>query len=511
MISAARRLLPFVIALLGYSSAYLHMRPLATGDEPHYVLYGYSIAFDHDLDLANNYDRTTIQTYFPYFQTLDRHTHQWRGDGAEHSTHFPGLAVLIAPVLRAGGGIGAVRALMILLSALLAQQLYRLLDASGLGRPVLVWLAWSATVFSLPLVVYSGQIYPELPACLVLVTTVGWLLAERPTRRAVMWIACGAAVLPWLHVRYAVFSGGLMLCLGYRITQSDGLGAFVFRLRDRSAIRRLWPLLLPAGSLAAMLLLCHRLYGGFTPLAMYAPEMSGVAPWTLEIGDRHGLGAFFSPMVGWLPFAPVHWLALAGFLALLSKMPRAALPVVLSLAAYLALVAGPVSAGYSLPARYVIVILPLAAVPLLLVFESCPGLLRASVPLLVLSLALTVVGVRNHRLLYPDRHRGVVLPIASQLQSIWPDFGSDARSRPTEMIAGLAHDPEANPVQAEWWNRFLPSWPKTLLWLALTGVANIRIVRGLRTAAAKRQPEIAAALLPARFRGADRVVNAPMG
>jgi hypothetical protein len=43
------------------------------------------------------------------------------------------------------------------------------LEAEGIAGPVLVWSAWAAVAFSLPLVVYSSQVYPEAMAALLVV------------------------------------------------------------------------------------------------------------------------------------------------------------------------------------------------------------------------------------------------------------------------------------------------------------------------------------------------------
>ncbi|MGE3912359.1 MAG: hypothetical protein AB7K36_23560, partial [Chloroflexota bacterium] len=424
---------PFLLALLVYGAAYVRMEPTPTGDEPHYILYSHSLVFDGDADLANNYDRATVQWYFPYYDQLDPHGREYLGDGSLHSIHYLGLPILISPIIAAGGGVATVRVLMLLLSALLAQQLFGLLADSRLARTGYVRLAWAATAFSLPLVTFSGQIYPELPAALVMVASLRVLVQARPSLRALVLVTMGAAVLPWLHFRFIVFAGGLSLGMIFQLARQAGwpvsVAGVLEHIRQPAAWVRFWPLLLPAASLMMMGLVTYRLYGSPLPMAMYAPELATLEPWSLAIAYRHGLGAILSPANGWLPYAPVHWLGLAGIIPLAVRFRRAAPAVLVFVGVYFMLVAGPVPVGNSLPARYIMTLIPLVAVPLLLVIgSSWPGRLLF-VPLLGLSLVLMSLGVLHHTLLYQDENfaGSAALPLASRLQGIWPDFGANAR------------------------------------------------------------------------------------
>jgi hypothetical protein len=176
------RYAPFLLALLVYGVSYHYMQPTPTGDEPHYLLYSHSLVFDGDADLANNYDQATIQRYFPYYTRLDPHGREYLGDGTLHSIHYLGLPLLIAPIIWAGGGLDAVRTLMILLSALLALQLFWLLRDIHIAGTGDIWLAWVATALALPMVMFSGQVYPELPGALIIVSCLRVLIRPQPSR-----------------------------------------------------------------------------------------------------------------------------------------------------------------------------------------------------------------------------------------------------------------------------------------------------------------------------------------
>ncbi|MCC7371769.1 MAG: hypothetical protein IT306_25345 [Chloroflexi bacterium] len=423
------RLLPFLVALFVYGAAYLHMQPTPTGDEPHYILYSHSLVFDHDADLANNYDRATVQRYFPYYGQLDPHGREYLGDGTIHSIHYLGVPLLISPIILAGGGLAAVRALMLLLSALLAYQVFGLLKDTRLGSGGYVWLAWIATALCMPMLTFSGQVYPEFPGALLIVSCLRVLLRTRPTHRALVLAMLGAAVLPWLHFRFIVFAAGIGLGVLYHLarglTPVGTLRAGLQRLREPAAWRVFWPALLPVSTLLALSIVTYRLYGSPWPPAMYAPELASIAPWSLAIAYRHGLGALFSPGDGWLPYAPVQWLGLAALIPLAVRFRRATPAVLLFVGVYFLLVAGPVAVGNSLPARYIVVLTPLVAVPLLLAIATSVAARLLFVPLLGLSLVLASLGVLHHTLLYQDGSALPSLPLATELQEIWPDIGAD--------------------------------------------------------------------------------------
>src|SRR4029453_13097272 len=47
---------PFALAFAAYLTVFLVMHPASTGDEPHYLLAAESIAYDGDVNLANDYE-----------------------------------------------------------------------------------------------------------------------------------------------------------------------------------------------------------------------------------------------------------------------------------------------------------------------------------------------------------------------------------------------------------------------------------------------------------------------
>ena len=91
----AIQLAPFVLAFAAYSAAFVVMRPVPTGDEPHYLMAAQSIAYDGDLDLRNDYssrERTlNIGVSFPLSPNLEAAV--FRDSGQLRPIHGIGLSL----------------------------------------------------------------------------------------------------------------------------------------------------------------------------------------------------------------------------------------------------------------------------------------------------------------------------------------------------------------------------------------------------------------------------------
>ncbi len=114
--------------------------------------------------------------------------------------HDPGLAVVLAAPMRLGGWRAAKAALAVMAGVTAAATLWlsvRRLDARvGPAAVVVALLGASA-----PMVVYGGQVYPELPAALAVVGGVAAASAPRGWRSDVGTVIA-VVVLPWLAVKY---------------------------------------------------------------------------------------------------------------------------------------------------------------------------------------------------------------------------------------------------------------------------------------------------------------------
>jgi hypothetical protein len=174
------QLAPFCLALVVYLAVFLGTKPQTTGDEPHYLVIAESLAYDGDVSLANDYASRErilrITTQFPLPKLFQARVYTKSGD--LRPLHGVGLAAVLAPAVAIGGLTGA-RIVMILIAALLADQLFRLLRDLGF-RPLYRFIAWASVVFCLPVLAFANQIYPELPGALLILVCLRIMIRGTP-------------------------------------------------------------------------------------------------------------------------------------------------------------------------------------------------------------------------------------------------------------------------------------------------------------------------------------------
>ena len=166
-------LLPFVayLALLPWSSR--HRQP--DGDEPFYLLITHSLAHDLDADLTNNY-RAGDWRHF-----MERPIEPQPGDpvgphGELYSRHNELLPLALVPAYRLGGKAGAL-ATMAAMTALLAWLTLRLARHYVADRPGEALAAYGLVAFAPPLLLYSYQVWVEVPATLLALFALDRILA----------------------------------------------------------------------------------------------------------------------------------------------------------------------------------------------------------------------------------------------------------------------------------------------------------------------------------------------
>ena len=148
-----------------------------------------------------------------------------------------GLPAVLAPGVALGGLTGA-RIVMMLIAALLADQLYRLLRDLRLRRRYRM-LAWAAAIFCLPVVVFTTQIYPELAGALLVVAALRVMVVGASRPAALALGSTAAAALVWLHVRYFPLSVGILFGLALAACLHDwSPGSEAWSEGDRRKQRR---------------------------------------------------------------------------------------------------------------------------------------------------------------------------------------------------------------------------------------------------------------------------------
>jgi len=370
-------------------AAYLAILPWSTGhrqpdgDEPFNLLVTHSLAYDFDADLTNNY-AARDWTHF-----MDRPIEPQPGDprgphGEIYSRHNELLPLLLAPAYRLAGKNGAL-ATMAVLTAALAWMTVRLGRHYSPDRPGEVLAVWALTAFAPPLLLYSYQVWVEVPAALLVALALDRILdldGERQWRSR-EWLGIGLPLLllPLLKMRFVLIAAPLFV-LGWW-----------YAGRSRRQVLILGLLL--AGLAGGMLAYNQLLYSN--PLKIHT--------WQEVDPYNHGPLSYLDGLVGLLwdaafglfGCAPV-WLILLPAVLLLALRRRLLVHLALLALPYLVVVTPRTEwyGGWSPPFRYALIALPLfglALVPLLARRDGRPGAQALLAGLGALTLALTLVWV----------------------------------------------------------------------------------------------------------------------
>jgi hypothetical protein len=370
---------------------YLAWIPWATaqrsldGDEPWYLLITHSLVEDRDVDLADEYrDRS-------YGGFLDRDIEPQPNDpvgpdGELYSRHNILLPLLLAPGYRLAGKGGAT-ATMALLAALVA---WLFLRVAGRWRPESAagaLRAWAILAFTAPLLLFSHQLWTEVPAALFLLVAVEQIarLRSRDGLFGPTLLALAALLLlSLLKLRFGLIAGPVALLVAVEAFRRSPPG------RRWLAVALPASLLLPA--LAVALLNLER-FGN--PLKMYGWQELALHREPLADMALRCWGLFWDGAFGLFAFAPLWLLLVPGALATLRERPRQSLLGLALFLPYLVMVCSRQEwyGGWSPPFRYGLVLLPILALLLIPALDWIRGSGRglAVQVLLIATLLLTVV------------------------------------------------------------------------------------------------------------------------
>lgn len=355
-----------VVALIVMCGASVGLSARATygahtsGDEPYYLLTATSLVEDHDLDIS---DELRSQSHTPYHEIpLDPQTAPVGGD-ARISPHDPLLPVLLAPVMTYGWL--AAKLWLAMLTAVTAALTTRLAIRRFDLPPVLTVAVVSGLFLGMPLAPYATQVYPEMPAALLVVVAVDAIITMDALSRPRRWWSCAALLLavtslPWLSVKYVPLAVVLALGAAWQL----------WRTRQRPLIVTGGVVLLMAATVYLMFHHIH--YGGWTVYAagdhfIDTGEFSVVGTSPDVVGrSRRLIGLLVDRSFGIATWSPA-WLA----------APAAIAVVITDRVRHRGILLAPVLTGWSVatfvaltmhgwwvPGRQIVAVLPLLAVAL---------------------------------------------------------------------------------------------------------------------------------------------------
>jgi hypothetical protein len=399
-----RRWRPFLAAAVVYLIAFAVIAPAPAGDQAHYELESIGLAYDQTRDMTANYsDRSRYELVFKNFAFKQEANGSYVGEANRYKSggelvlpENVGLPLLLTPAVpwaKIGklpgqkNGRWPWNVEIIFFAALAAQLLYRMLTRVRPNRPRLVAAVWASIVFSPPMVIYASSVYPEIPAALLALIAVN-SLSQPPTRRTLLVGGCASALMPWLQVRYLPIAALLVLGLAVRQLAAVPRGERLIGAQVRSVAWTIAPFLL---SLLVMGIAFEHWYGSPWPTAPYRlPQTRVFTPHTLSASWVALAGAFWGTARGWLPYAPVAILALASIGYTLRRYRAWTLFGLLVAGVYLLnLTIQGSSPGFSFAGRFEVILMPFAALPLVVATADVSTVRRVFWPLAALTLYLS--------------------------------------------------------------------------------------------------------------------------
>jgi hypothetical protein len=380
------------------------------GDEPYYLLITHSLAYDLDTDLSNNYEANDS------LQFMSRELKpEWAdprsGGGRSFSRHNLTLPLLLAPGYRVAGKSGALLT-MALLSALTAWMMMRLalrLFPEQVKASVAAWALFSLTP---PFLIYSYQVWTEVPAALLLLVSLDQIYALQAgsgnTRRNWLKLVVALALLPLLKLRFLLIASSLALLAGLRV----GGRKHVIGLA-----------LVLVAVIGAML--TYNLVFFDQPLKDHSLatlkqiQMSSPANYI-----KGGVGLLFDCAFGLFASNPLWLLVMPGLIVLIRRRFSVFLVVAVSALPYLLVVTPRLEwyGAWSPPFRFGMVLLPLLTLGLIPLLSMCwKGLLRP----LVIGLGAAALSLALVWLVLPGWTYNLANGTSHLIDHLTRSFGSD--------------------------------------------------------------------------------------
>ena len=322
-----------------------------TGDEPHYVVILKSLVQGH------LYVERVYEDPRPEWTTWPYNWHAVKGpDGHFYSTHGIGLPVLAVPFYLVGGSVGVTLVLPLVTSVVNLSQYFACSRITG--DDYVSFITALAMGFATLICSYSNLFFPELVMALLLLVSVNLFLRYDLTNRAqlAMGLLLGYGFL--LKAAYAA------------IVMGFGLGLIIICVKKK----RLNFLLFLAGVSLWFGVLC--LYNAIAfgnPFAYYLASGGSAYSEILNVNPIFAAaGLLLDRYRGLLPYSPILLLSVFGLKPLLKERWDV---FVLTAGAFfgeygVSSAFGVWWAGSSLPARYLISVLPLFSVPLSLALKN---------------------------------------------------------------------------------------------------------------------------------------------
>ena len=363
-----------------------------TGDEPHYLVAAQSLLADRDLRVENNYASGDYLAYFG--GRLQPHFLRRSSSGEIYSIHSPGVSVVVLPVFAVAGYAGAVLVVMLIagLAAALTWTTAWRISGSTSGA----WVGVIAVCASAPFFLHTFTIYPDTVGALPVMAAM-WLIGRleeswEPSPKYLVVVGAALALLPWLHTRFALLAAALGVIVIARLAS-----------RPAAPVRIAAFLAIPSVAALTWFTYFWLIWGTPSPLAPYGADTES----SVSYIGRGMAGLLIDQQHGVITTAPVYAIAIAGMWPLFRLRRRLAIELLLIVVPYLVAVSTYAMwwGGTSAPARFIVAILPLAALPVAYAWARVRWLRIPALMMLLVAIVLVVARllVEDGRFIFNSR------------------------------------------------------------------------------------------------------------
>lgn len=333
-------------------------------------MIAHSLAVDHDISLLENYQNKDQWVF--YKGPLPKRTRSSADRTRELPTFSLGLPLFLTPFYAMAVHWFPqylVMFLRLVLCAVTAIALYYLMELgqflSGSSR-FAHWVAAGAA-FSIPIIMYSNLMYPEILAFLLLIVALRQLTQPESLKwTSLIPLSLIPGLLVWLHPKYMILSLAICLLTSFRLIRERRAKGHFRLVVTTYAV-------LAAAGIASLLYYLHWAYGTWSP-----SRLTGGFDEEREIVDflrnrtqivlQMFVGSWLDQRFGILPHSPSYVAFFPALLWCLRERWLKVYPVVLLFVAHMMLICfGAPLGGFAPPARHFLVLTPFLLVPVMLI------------------------------------------------------------------------------------------------------------------------------------------------
>jgi hypothetical protein len=339
-----------ICSLLFFTTSFVDVHTsLPLGDEPHYLVISQTLLKYHSLDVTLDYAHRDYSVFYPVH--LDPHLSR-NVSGQLLPLHSIGGPVLWLIPFALFGRLGAMW-FMSLVSVLIILNIYKLLLTMHI-RHSYAFLVSLAYAIASPLYIYSHLNFIEPIGALLCIYVFRKVLQETVSVSDVFLSSVCLGILPWVHIRFALFEVILFFALLFKIYQQNKYENWKYYL---------WYLLPVMALFVFMEVYSYTVWGTLNPALS---ELNGMAPdqFFAALPFVGLLGNSFDQNFGLLVNFPLFIFLFVGVVLALKKKFLAynvlilavSIPYILLFTTY-----KDWSGGWGPPARFLVVLLPLWA------------------------------------------------------------------------------------------------------------------------------------------------------